>query len=158
MKRIYSGDSLRFTENENGFIVQSNSGNEYQVDCDQPSCTCEDFQKFYWPCKHLLGVMIQYPGYGWDFLPQEYKELPVFNTDFHPNEILPSPHDENMPESGANTEGNSKDSRRDYLIEVLKELQNDIYIADEETLGEVQLHLVAALDIIKVCCFAHTTM
>ncbi|CAC5403806.1 unnamed protein product [Mytilus coruscus] len=69
---------------EDGFNVKSpDSDNQYNLSINTggPYCSCLDWKKNHWPCKHLLVLFTQYPGYGWDFLPPEYKTQPLFNLD-----------------------------------------------------------------------------
>lgn len=64
------------------FHVQSETSSDIYV-CDMgiPRCSCLDFKKYNWPCKHLLAVMLHYEAYGWDFLPVSYTTQPCFTID-----------------------------------------------------------------------------
>ena len=46
-----------------------------------PNCSCPDFQKKYWPCKHLLGVISFFPNYSWDHLNFMYTDQVCFIID-----------------------------------------------------------------------------
>lgn len=41
---------------------------------NQPNCSCGDFQKTHWPCKHMLAIIIYHPTCDWESLPEEYRE------------------------------------------------------------------------------------
>ena len=46
-----------------------------------PTCQCADFKRFHWPCKHLLFVIRYIDGYSWNSLPEDYKNIALFNLD-----------------------------------------------------------------------------
>ena len=70
---------------------------------NMPSCTCPDYKRYHWPCKHMLAIFHYFPNDGWDSLPEAYKNCAVFNLDSlgtvrtiaqnDPNIALPSPAD-----------------------------------------------------------------
>lgn len=79
---------------ENGFSVRSpESHNLYTmlINTTGPYCSCSDWKKNHWPCKHLLALLTQYPAYGWDFLPSVYKNQPLFTLDVAFTEKAVSP-------------------------------------------------------------------
>ena len=45
------------------------------------TCQCADFKRFHWPCKHLLFVIRYIDGYSWNSLPEDYKNIALFNLD-----------------------------------------------------------------------------
>ena len=46
-----------------------------------PRCTCKDFQKTKWPCKHFFGVFKYFPEWNFDSLPVEYTTNPFITLD-----------------------------------------------------------------------------
>ena len=46
-----------------------------------PTCSCQDWQSSFMPCKHFLAVMRLYPEWSWHRLPSQYLDSPFFNTD-----------------------------------------------------------------------------
>ena len=46
-----------------------------------PSCSCPDWQKSHWPCKHMLSLFLLFPENGWDSLSKSYTASPYFNLD-----------------------------------------------------------------------------
>ncbi|CAC5386269.1 unnamed protein product [Mytilus coruscus] len=69
---------------EDGFNVRSPESNNWYtlfINTGGPYCSCSDWKRNHWPCKHLLALFNQYPAYGWDFLPSAYKNQPLFNLD-----------------------------------------------------------------------------
>ena len=69
--------------NEAGFLVKSSdSGNTYQVTL-QPNvcCSCPDWKRFHWPCKHILNVVVQEPNVEWESLSASFTRQPWFILD-----------------------------------------------------------------------------
>ena len=60
-----------------GAVYAINLGSEEIL----PSCTCLDFEKHGWICKHFLAVFEHSPNISWESLPVSYKHSPVFNLD-----------------------------------------------------------------------------
>ena len=46
-----------------------------------PSCSCFDWQKHHWPCKHFLAVYKHFPEWGWEAMSPIYKDSPYFEID-----------------------------------------------------------------------------
>ena len=44
-----------------------------------PTCSCQDWQSSFMPCKHFLSVMRLYPEWSWHRLPSQYLDSP-FST------------------------------------------------------------------------------
>ena len=70
---------------ENVFHVRSpDSGNVYNVrlgsDDQMPSCGCEDWRRYHWPCKHFCAVF-QLTSCGWNELGSCYRDSPFFAID-----------------------------------------------------------------------------
>ena len=45
---------------------------------NQPSCTCYDWERQRFPCKHFFAVFHHVPSWSFDNLPSAYKDLPFF--------------------------------------------------------------------------------
>ena len=57
---------------------------EYTVSLDEnsfPDCECEDWQRFYLPCKHMFSVIIHLPNYPFEVICKEYRDSPYFTLD-----------------------------------------------------------------------------
>jgi hypothetical protein len=83
LKRLPSPKLIEDVEKVgDSFVIKSSSG-EINVNFTShlPSCTCEDWKKSHWPCKHLLAIFEKYPEYNWQSLSTEYRALPWFNAD-----------------------------------------------------------------------------
>lgn len=126
-------DSIKQTKN--GFLVDP-----YNIDMDVPECSCPDFIKTGWPCKHLLAVFQFFPSYGWEFLPQEYTTLPVFNLDDGECQV--------QQESTVHQHQGSTacSSVRKETIELLSDLKNATYAINSD---EVLYKLNSALQDVK---------
>ena len=46
-----------------------------------PSCTCEDWRKSAYPCKHFFAVFMKYPEWGWNRLSPSYRTSPFLTLD-----------------------------------------------------------------------------
>ena len=46
-----------------------------------PSCSCFDWQKHHWPCKHFLAIYKHFPEWGWEAMSPIYKDSPYFKID-----------------------------------------------------------------------------
>lgn len=93
-QNIYSEKRInKLTLLEHQFEVQSENGsNVYVVDFTVPSCTCLDFEKYHWPCKHLCAVFIYVPGYSFNDLPEKFKNNVYISAD--PRYSITSPREE----------------------------------------------------------------
>ena len=60
-----------------GRVYDINLGSE----CCLPSCTCVDYEKTGWLCKHFLALFANCPNVTWHSLPPSYTNSPVFNLD-----------------------------------------------------------------------------
>lgn len=66
-------------------VASPDSGKYYLVefgvsDGDMPSCDCEDWKRYHWPCKHFCAVF-QNTTYTWEHLSCVYRESPYFTVD-----------------------------------------------------------------------------
>jgi len=56
------------------FEVKSESdSSSYIVNFQLPSCTCLDFKKYHWPCKHVCALFIYVPECSFENLPQTFQ-------------------------------------------------------------------------------------
>lgn len=80
---------------------------------EMPSCTCMDWEKYHWPCKHFCAVFKTEPEWGWDSLSPLYKDSPYFHLD---EEVLQSEIDIrpgegiSASEDSQHTEGQSQEA------------------------------------------------
>ena len=71
-------------EGDGQFLVKSQSDNKisYHVhfgDCsNMPSCTCPDWQRHHWPCKHFVAIYKHFPEWGWEAMSPYYSSSPYF--------------------------------------------------------------------------------
>ena len=61
---------------------QSSSTESYKVQfgdlSTMPSCTCFDWLKHHWPCKHFLAIYNHFPEWDWDRMSPSYTSGPYF--------------------------------------------------------------------------------
>lgn len=46
-----------------------------------PSCSCPDFTEWHIPCKHFFAIFRLFPLWGWNKLPNHYRNGPYMSTD-----------------------------------------------------------------------------
>lgn len=69
---------------EHTFNVKSEDGTcAYTIDFQIPNCTCIDYIKFHWPCKHICAIFLYIPGYSFDDLPEHFSNNPFISADPH---------------------------------------------------------------------------
>ncbi|XP_049796586.1 uncharacterized protein LOC126213055 isoform X2 [Schistocerca nitens] len=68
---------------DGSFCVESAKSKNcnYVVNFDIPDCTCEDFRRYKYPCKHFCAIFIFYPEWGFDKMPESYKTSPLICLD-----------------------------------------------------------------------------
>ena len=141
------------------FLVSSLSGKTYKVEYEHniPCCSCPDFEKSHWPCKHILSVFEHYPQHGWDSLNALYTSQPCFNVDI---DIITYQNMEQSPLVVDTSCLNEKDEKkktvteleertigdavslRKACIEVLKNVQESLYATEDvDVLRNVKEHL-----------------
>lgn len=134
--------SSQITSTTEGFLVRStDSGTDYTISIgnDKPSCSCPDWAKFFWPCKHLLAVFSIYPAYGWEFMPNGYTSQPVFNldTDFQKPYIMFNDGNDRMDISPDTTV--TEKSVRNNCFDILKQITSGLYIiSSTDTLLKIE--------------------
>lgn len=94
-----SKSSIRHEEHGEFMVEsQSNCGKSYKVQFGDlhtmPSCSCFDWQKHHWPCKHFLAIYKLFPGWGWERMSPSYTSSPYFTIDslVIPVDSLPPSH------------------------------------------------------------------
>lgn len=95
-QNIYSENKIKKLELEHTFHVKSEDGTcVYTINFLIANCTCIDYIKFHWPCKHLCAIFLYIPGYSFDDLPEIFLNNPFISpdprysiTNVHSKEIL----------------------------------------------------------------------
>lgn len=49
---------------------------KYIVDLILPKCTCFNFKRYRFPCKHMCAVLLYVDGFSFEFLPEFYHVNP----------------------------------------------------------------------------------
>ena len=66
------------------FTVQGSSKNSYTIDfgisTNEPLCTCPDWLQWRIPCKHFFAIFRLFDKWGWDRLPESYKNEPHISS------------------------------------------------------------------------------
>ncbi|XP_060562041.1 uncharacterized protein LOC132721701 isoform X4 [Ruditapes philippinarum] len=64
-------------------VSGSDGSQEYMLDLSDslPKCSCPDWKRFHFPCKHMLSVLLKVEGCGWDDLSEEFTGSPFINVD-----------------------------------------------------------------------------
>ena len=142
-----ASEDFNFHENDCCTVVSADSGEVYTIKFKEmyPDCSCPDFQKKHWPCKHLLGVISAFPNYSWDHLNSAYTDQACFildlsvgidntvsteNIPIDEDYVRESEHSYAVPaEHDHYTEKGSLNARNKCL-DVVKEITNHIYCLD----------------------------
>ena len=90
-KRLSFADTMQRSSITNvghgEFMVESQSSNveSYKVQFGDvntmPSCSCFDWKKHHWPCKHFLAIYNHFPEWGWERMSPSYTSSPYFKID-----------------------------------------------------------------------------
>lgn len=148
------------------FSVSTNSGKSYTVDYEHniPCCSCPDFERSHWPCKHILAVFEHYPQHGWESLNPLYTCQPCFNLDVDKitsmnkkmsvvetkvPDLLPNEDGKKTAEYHEETKEPDTTSVRKTCIELIKNVQNNLYATEnidvlchvKENLNEIDIYL-----------------
>ena len=83
--RKFTADSIVGSDDVNGlFTICGESGTNHYVDfgksSGQPSCTCGDWCKTHFPCKHFFVIFLRKFNWDWNSLPKSYLEGPYLCT------------------------------------------------------------------------------
>lgn len=74
-------------EGDGNFTIKSQANNsccynlQFGQDNIMPSCSCSDWQRHHWPCKHFLAVFHYFPEWGWEAMSTSYSSSPYFRVD-----------------------------------------------------------------------------
>jgi len=84
--RKFNANSVVSSDDVNGFFtVCGQSGTNRHVDFGKssgtPSCTCGDWSKTHFPCKHFFAIFIHKSPWNFNSLPKCYLENPYLSTD-----------------------------------------------------------------------------
>ncbi|KAL3220276.1 hypothetical protein MRX96_029959 [Rhipicephalus microplus] len=88
------------------FHVKSSSSEKVShcVDFAEPSCTCHDFRKHELPCKHFCAIFLSDKDWGFDKLPEGYRNGPLMAL-----------HDHVIAESHGSEEHDTGDASSNYI-------------------------------------------
>jgi len=85
-KRKFSSESFVNCDVEKGKFSLAGESSTHHIDFGlsngQPSCTCGDWSKTHYPCKHFFAVLFQ-SGWRWDSLPEAYLNSAYMCSDTH---------------------------------------------------------------------------
>ena len=75
-KKKFKAESFTACDDMNGKFTIASESATYQIDfgvtSGQPSCSCGDWAKTHFPCKHFCAVFLYVPNWGWNLLPSSY--------------------------------------------------------------------------------------
>ena len=84
-KKKFTADSFITCDDVNGIFTIKGESSIHHVDFgvanDQPSCTCGDWSRSHFPCKHFFAVLLYKPNWSWDSLPKSYLNGPYLCAD-----------------------------------------------------------------------------
>ncbi|XP_065220996.1 uncharacterized protein LOC135846261 [Planococcus citri] len=81
-KNAYTTNKLIHCVAEGKFLVKSEKKTIwYCVDFKKPSCTCDDYRRWKFPCKHLGAIFLHVPGHSFTDLPKDYLDNPFITID-----------------------------------------------------------------------------
>lgn len=122
------------------------SGDRYKVVCLSsddanvlvPSCSCPDWRRSNFPCKHLLAVITLCELVSWETLPTHYRLCPLFGIDLPDHFSAADRSLGPIPEevSGAHTEAVLLASNRSQHCETAETLSHDASICDDDALKD----------------------
>lgn len=90
----------------------SEGGQTYTVNFETPSCSCQDFDKWKYPCKHFAAVFL-YTSWSFDKLPKEYRDNPMINIETPVENQLPV-----LTETEISSELAESNSVRDDIVAI----------------------------------------
>ena len=134
------------------FSVRSSTDNTkfHTVNFEGPSCTCEIWHKFHFPCKHFFGIFNSFEEFGFMRLPEEYRNsvfltldnaaasasLPPANDNDEVDDTVVSPEIQSQvkiptqPDSVASVNCNVETLRK-QLQQALETAKNFTYLIDD---------------------------
>ena len=78
----YSTEDVEDIDSTNGVFGIKSDNNSYTVDLQIPSCTCPDWIRTQYPCKHFFAVFrLRQPQWTWNSLPTSYLTSPRLSLD-----------------------------------------------------------------------------
>ena len=144
------------------FAVLSFSDNQQEIyelsfgdTLSMPKCSCIDWSRTGYPCKHFFAIFNKYPAWSWNDLSRLYTESPFLNLDL---EVIPianfdiddKDRRKNEPIVNTNSYEKNCDNNRDFefidlprkrkwrvnkatlLREALKEIKDASFLVDDE--------------------------
>lgn len=86
-KRKFTNESFLNCDVEKGKFSLAGESSTHHIDFGlsngQPSCTCGDWSKTHYPCKHFFAVFLYQSGWRWESLPEAYLNSPYMCSDTH---------------------------------------------------------------------------
>lgn len=84
----YTEDDILTKDLTTGKFTLQGSGKVHTIDfgvaTGHPSCSCPDWLQWHIPCKHFFGIFRLVEGWGWNALPETYKESAYLSADSTP--------------------------------------------------------------------------
>ena len=84
-KKKFTADSFITCDDVDGIFTITGESSIHHVDFGvangQPSCTCGDWSKSHFPCKHFFAVFLYKLDWSWDSLPKSYLNGPYLCAD-----------------------------------------------------------------------------
>ena len=78
----YSTEDIEDIDSVSGVFGIKSNKNSYTVDLQIPSCTCPDWIRTQYPCKHFFAVFrLRHPHWTWNSLPTSYLTSPRLSLD-----------------------------------------------------------------------------
>ena len=83
--RKYTSEDILSKDITHGKFTIQGSGKVHTIDfgllTEKPSCTCPDWLQWQIPCKHFFAIFRLIEGWGWNTLPDVYKNGPYMCAD-----------------------------------------------------------------------------
>lgn len=92
---------------------------------DKPFCECLSWLRNHFPCKHFFAIFSHFPDWGWEKLPQHYRNFPLLTLDEAIIGISTKPVAEpqeplDLPESMSVSDNIQEESTLPYHVEYTK--------------------------------------
>lgn len=75
-KKKFRAESITACDDIHGKFTIAGESSTHHIDfgitSGQPSCTCGDWAKTHFPCKHFCAIFLYMSNWGWDSLPSSY--------------------------------------------------------------------------------------
>jgi len=85
---VYSRNSITLVEDDSDatfcrYVIKSetNVGENHLIDPSIPFCSCDDFFKYRFPCKHICALILYIPDFSFHSLPSSYLGSPYITID-----------------------------------------------------------------------------